>query len=529
MTQPIPENQHLVHFFWQGLRKDGSLIEVEVLGTPLSYQGKPAIHGTLVDISDRKLMESKLARINRVREELITSKTKGEKLKIITEGLVQIFEADFARIWTVKPGDRCSECLHAQVKEGPPVCREKEQCLHLLASSGRYTHTDGEVHGRVPFGQYMIGLIASGNIPKFLTNDVLHEPLIENHDWAKELGLISCAGYRLLSNEGGSIGVLALFSRHIISPYDDILLEGLANSTAQVIQTARIEEKLREGEERYRTAIEQSNDGVALVKEDRHLFVNQRLVEIFGYDRPEEIIGQPVGMVVHPDDRERVMDITRRRQKGEALPQKYEFIGQRKNGEPIPIEVSAARTTYQGAPVALVYLRDITDRKQAEELLRALSIKDELTGLYNRRGFLTLAEQELKRAQRKGTEVLLIFGDLDNMKGINDTLGHKEGDQALKDISRILIETFRESDIIARLGGDEFVVLAMNGFETSAEIMISRFKKVLDDHNRQTKNSYTLSMSLGLAFFDPQNPCSIEVLLAEADKLMYENKQKKGR
>jgi diguanylate cyclase (GGDEF)-like protein/PAS domain S-box-containing protein len=375
----------------------------------------------------------------------------------------------------------------------------------------------------------MIGLIAAGNNPKFLTNDVIHEPFIENHDWAKALGLVSCAGYRLLSNEGGSIGVMALFSRQIISPYDDVLLEGLANSTAQVIQTATIEEKLREGEERYRTAIEQSNDGIALVKGDRHLFVNQRLVEMFGYDRPEDIIGQPVGMVVHPNDRERVMDITRRRQKGEALPQKYEFIGQRKNGEPLPIEVSAAKTTYQGGPVALVYLRDITDRKQAEELLRALSIKDDLTGLYNRRGFLTLAEQGLKAAQRRGTAALLIFGDLDNLKGINDTLGHKEGDQALRDISRILKETFRESDIIARLGGDEFVVLATNGVETSAEKMIRRFEKVLAVHNHQTKNSYTLSMSLGLAFFDPQNPCSIEVLLAEADQLMYENKQTKRR
>ncbi len=315
MTRPLAENHQLVHFFWQGFQKDGSLIEVEVMGTPMLYQGQPAIHGTLVDISDRKLLERKHEQINRAREELITSKTLKEKLKIITDGLVRIFKADFVRIWIVKPGDRCSECIHAQVTEGPHVCLYRDQCLHLEASSGRYTHIDGEVHGRVPYGFYMIGLIAAGIIPKFLTNDVIHEPIIANHGWAKDLGLVSCAGYRLLSEEGSPVGVLALFSRHVISSDDGVLMEGLANTTAQVIQTAKIEESLRESEERYRTAIEQSNDGIALVKGDRHIFVNQRMVEIFGYDRPEEVIGQPVAMLIHPDDRERVIDINRQKAK----------------------------------------------------------------------------------------------------------------------------------------------------------------------------------------------------------------------
>ncbi len=300
-------------------------------------------------------------------------------------------------------------------------------------------------------------------------------------------------------------------------------------SFRDITEHQRAEEALRESEERYRTAIEQSNDGIALVRGDLHIFSNKKMVEIFGYDSPEEIIGQPVALLIHPDDRERVIDINRRRQMGEPVPQKYEFKGQRKDGEPIHIEVSAAKTTYQGEAVSLAYLRDITDRKLAEEALKTLSLKDELTGLYNRRGFFALAEQGLKNAQRTKTEMLLIFGDLDNLKGINDTFGHKEGDQALVDTSQILKETFRESDIIARIGGDEFVILAMNSFETSAEKLIQRFKKVLKNDYRQTKLSYTLSLSLGVAFFDPRNPCSIDALLAQADKLMYENKPQNGR
>lgn len=476
---------------------------------------------------ERQLLHQKHAQLNLLREELITSKTLGEKLRIITDGLVVVFKADFARIWIIKPGDRCSQCIHGTVKEGPHVCRYKDQCLHLLASSGRYIHIDGEVHGRVPFGCYKIGQLASGDLPGFVTNEVVQDPRFHNPEWANALGLVSFAGYRLRSAEGVSMGVMALFSQRLIPPEEEVLLAGLANSTAQVIQNARIEEELRESEERYRTAIEQSNDGIALVKGERHLFVNQKMVEIFGYDQPEEIIGQPITMLIQADDQERVMGINLRRQKGEAASPKYEFSGRRKNGDPVPIEVSATRTVYQGEAVSLAFLRDITDRKLAEEALRTLSLKDDLTGLYNRRGFFTLAEQGLKTAQRMGIEMLLIFGDLDKLKKINDTLGHKEGDQALKDISQILKETFRESDIIARIGGDEFVILAINSLETTAEKLINRFETILLDHPLQRERPFALSLSLGVACFDPQNPSSIEVMLSQADAMMYENKKKR--
>ncbi len=213
------------------------------------------------------------------------------------------------------------------------------------------------------------------------------------------------------------------------------------------------------------------------------------------------------------------------------------FVGEleleiiRKDGTTFPVLLNAS--VIYDSPGHYLMIRstmfDITERKRAEEALKTLSLKDDLTGLYNRRGFFTLAEQGLKTAQRMGTEMLLIFGDLDNLKGINDTFGHQEGDQALVDTSQILKETFRESDIIARIGGDEFVILAMNSFETSAEKLINRFEQVLNEHPLQTKRPYTLSLSLGLACFDPQNPCSIDVLLAQADKIMYENKQKKNR
>ena len=130
------------------------------------------------------------------------------------------------------------------------------------------------------------------------------------------------------------------------------------------------EEALAESEERYRTAIEHSNDAVAIIHGDKIQYVNRRFVEIFGYDKPEDVIGKPVFLVVHPDDRDMVMTINQRRQRGEPVPSRYEFKGMTKDGRVIYIEVSATSIVYRGTPVYLVYLRDVTERKVAEEVLR---------------------------------------------------------------------------------------------------------------------------------------------------------------
>ena len=137
-----------------------------------------------------------------------------------------------------------------------------------------------------------------------------------------------------------------------------------------VTERKQAEEGLAESEERYRIAIEHSNDPVAIIRGDKVQYVNRRFVEIFGYDRREEIIGQSVSLFVHPDDRDKVMVINQRRQRGEAVPSRYEYKGITKDGKVIYIEVSAASIHYRGALENLVYLRDITERKVAEETLR---------------------------------------------------------------------------------------------------------------------------------------------------------------
>ena len=293
-------------------------------------------------------------------------------------------------------------------------------------------------------------------------------------------------------------------------------------------QRKQAETLLKESEERYRIAIEYSNDGVAIVCEGDHLYVNQKFVEIFGYDRPEEVIGRPISIIIHPDDRERVNEINRRRQRGETVPNRYEFKGTRKDGMTINIEVSAAKTTYRGEVVSLVYLRDVTERKKMEDKLHFMSFNDELTSLYNRRGFFTLADQQMKVAQRIKSRMMLFFIDIDDMKWINDTFGHREGDRALINSAAVLNETFRESDIIGRIGGDEFAIFAFDTTEMTPELIKSRLQNQLDIHNAQSC-LYKLSLSIGISYYDPADPISIDELMSKADLLMYEHKRAKQK
>jgi len=175
----------------------------------------------------------------------------------------------------------------------------------------------------------------------------------------------------------------------------------------------------------------------------------------------------------------------------------------------------------------LLAIEDITERKRLEEKLRTLSIQDELTKLHNRRGFFALGEQQRKAAKREKKVVSILFADLDDMKWINDTLGHEKGDQALRETASILKKTFRESDIIARIGGDEFAVLSLLDSKNEAGILTSRLEKTLDVVNRRKTEPYRLSLSVGMACSDPEDPCSIVELLTLADKHMYEQKRPK--
>jgi diguanylate cyclase (GGDEF)-like protein len=172
-------------------------------------------------------------------------------------------------------------------------------------------------------------------------------------------------------------------------------------------------------------------------------------------------------------------------------------------------------------------IRYAVERHRLMADLRAMLLTDPLTGLYNRRGFFALAEQQLKMAHRLGRGVLLLFADVDDFKQINDTAGHHVGDQALQEAAAALRETFRASDILARLAGDEFAVVAINALDQDAEALLARLRRNLEARDAARRGSYRLSMSIGSVRYQADHPRSVEELLAEADARMYEDKRRK--
>ena len=174
-------------------------------------------------------------------------------------------------------------------------------------------------------------------------------------------------------------------------------------------------------------------------------------------------------------------------------------------------------------------VRYAIERHRLLSALRSLSLIDDLTSLYNRRGFNDLGEQYLKLARRTPRGVSLIYLDIDRFKTINDTLGHHVGDRALRSVADTLRETFRRSDIVARMGGDEFAVLAMEASGEDAAQLVERLREELDELNEHTKEQFQLSVSVGTTRYVGEDVTSLDDLLAEADAAMYAEKRDQRR
>ncbi len=199
-------------------------------------------------------------------------------------------------------------------------------------------------------------------------------------------------------------------------------------------------------------------------------------------------------------------------------------------------EEIALRAVQQGAQDYLVkqkinadvlsrVIRYSIERQKLQDELRSLALIDDLTGLYNRRGFFTLAEHHLKLAERMDKNFYLIFSDIDNLKKINDDFGHLQGDLFLKKAAEILRYSFRDSDIIARIGGDEFVVLIPETTDYNAKSAILRLQENIKIYNTEEKKN--LSISVGVANFYPNSNFSLQELLDKADKDLYKDKNNK--
>jgi len=294
----------------------------------------------------------------------------------------------------------------------------------------------------------------------------------------------------------------------------------------EMIGKQQMASSLRDTEAMYRSLVDSTDDSIYVVGRDvRYLFMNKKHMMRMGL-----VEGQFLGhqySEFHSDEEtgEFVKNITRVFDTGVSLQNEH----QSKRDDKYFLQTLSPVKDKQGNVVAITVIsKDITDRKRMEEELRSITLTDELTGLYNRRGFLTLAEQYLKIANRMKNTISILYADIDNMKSINDTFGHQEGDRALIETAGVLKETFRESDVVARIGGDEFVVMPAVMNAMSHDAVMGRLHGSIERLNALQGRKYRLSVSAGIAFYDPENPCSIEELLSRGDRIMYENKRRKN-
>ncbi|HLP96935.1 MAG TPA: diguanylate cyclase [Sideroxyarcus sp.] len=296
-----------------------------------------------------------------------------------------------------------------------------------------------------------------------------------------------------------------------------------------VTSLKQIKGELEKSQGQLQAIISNVMDGIITINERGEIQgFNPAAEKIFGYSQ-QEVLGQNVKLLMPEPDKSahdgylnRYMDSGR----GQILGVRgREVTAVRKNGEKFPMELSASEMLLGGQRYFIGIVRDITDRKRAEEKIAHLAHFDYLTDLPNRASFLDKLEHSLALAKRSKNRVAVLFLDLDGFKQVNDTLGHEAGDLLLKGVSKRLRETIRACDTVARVGGDEFVfVLDAIGSDENASLVaikiIAALLEPFDLHGQRGQ----VGASIGIAMF-PEDSGDSQELVRLADEGMYLAKQ----
>lgn len=174
-------------------------------------------------------------------------------------------------------------------------------------------------------------------------------------------------------------------------------------------------------------------------------------------------------------------------------------------------------------------LRYAIDRRRLETSVQQMTLIDDMSGLYNRRGFFKFGEQQLKLIRRMGKRALVVAADIQTLREINESFGHAAGDIAIADAATLLKRTFRESDVVCRLSGDKFAVLAIGVADDGPRAILRRLAKAMAAYNEVPDRRFRLSFSLGFAAVDQGDGSSLDHLLAEADRDLYGKKRRRAK
>ena len=397
--------------------------------------------------------------------------------------------------------------------------------IDIMPNPAFFKDLEGRYVGTNAGFEKLLGRSKSEIIGKSIS-DVAPQEIVETH-LAHDQALLAEPGHQVyeapLKAWDGEHHVIFIKTTYKLP---DGRIAGIIGILRDITQRLRSEEEIEQLRRFSESTAQTMTEGLVLTDaEGRFTFVNPAAARMLGYT-PAEMIDRQVLSFVPREQHPAVRRADEKRSKG--ISDRYELDFIHRDGSARTFLVSGGPRV-QGAHFAgtLAVLTDISDRKRMEEEIRSLSLHDELTGLYNRRGFMTFAGHVLKTARRMRKVLALIYLDVDNLKRINDTCGHKTGDRALVEIAFILRKSFRETDIIGRLGGDEFAVLAMEATSMDANALVQRLQDRLELFNARSsaEAGFELAASAGVSTSEPERPMPIEEMLSRADLLMYETKR----
>ncbi len=445
-------------------RKDGTLIDVELSNNGTNYKGKKLAFCIVRDITERKQ----------------------------TEQLLRQREQDFMTIVEYSP-------IAMVVGKGPDE--------EVIVMNQRFTELFGYTKEEIPSITYWWKLAypeekyrteIQSEWTRRVRNAIQKQNAIEPMETT-----VTCkdGSKRYVRFSFASIG-----SKHIIT-CDDL--------------TARkeMEMELQASETRYRTILETVKDIIFTLKQDGTISsLSPSFRQITGW-LPEEWIGKHFVPIVHPDDQVRMLEFFERLLSGESI-DAVELRILTKSGAYIDSEVNSVASTYDDSVTIFGILRDITERKRAEEQIRFFATTDSLTGIANRREFTRIMESEIDRVKRYGSPLSLIMYDLDHFKRVNDTFGHDVGDEVLKTVSRLVRENIRSIDVQGRWGGEDFMVLLPQTDMITANKVAEKLRQIIEQY--QFDKAGQVTASFGITQFAPQD--DIDSLAKRADEALYRAK-----
>jgi diguanylate cyclase (GGDEF)-like protein/PAS domain S-box-containing protein len=315
-----------------------------------------------------------------------------------------------------------------------------------------------------------------------------------------------------------------------------VALKGEVRRRTAALETALrdnelITRQLRESEFKLLGVVNQLLVGISTSEEGRFTFANRKMADMFGYD-VSEVIGRDVLTLVAECDRPMVAEHTRQRMSGIVPMADYTFRGLRKDGVEIDIELHGSVHNLGARPIAVSIMLDISKRRQAERraeglhaLLREQSLRDALTGLYNRRYLDVALEEECSRAQRDGDPFSIVMCDLDHFKLVNDRYGHQAGDDVLAIVAALIDKRCGSVAQAFRYGGEEFLALLPGQTGAMAADWADALRKELQTQVvNPGRDAFRITASFGVASFPEHGLCCSD-LIGLADRALYAAKR----